>query len=139
MGLFDIFKSSAEGTKSIDVDRELLNYLKQVDELYMKSYSLKSTRDISKYLTRECAGRLSSSVCSVNVRYFGETKYRTTVWINENIKDKSLISIRKEVAFDNLKIAGKLAIAIASDYTERWIIKIEPKDSFVVDRIQQLE
>lgn len=136
MGLFDIFKSSSTGTKSVDIDRELLNYLKQVDELYMAAYQLKSTRDISKFLTRECAARLSSTVCSVNVRYFGEPKYRTTVWINEG-DGEGIFNIRKEVTFDNLKIAGKLAIAIASDYTERWVVKKEG-NRFVVDRIQLL-
>lgn len=136
MGLFDIFKSSSTGTKAVDIDRELLNYLKEVDELYMAAYQLKSTRDVAKYLTRECAARLSSAVCSVNVRYFGEPKYRTTVWINEGDAN-GLVNIRKEVTFDNLKIAGKLAIAIASDYTERWVVKKNGK-SFVVDRIQQL-
>lgn len=136
MGLFDVFKSSSTGTKAVDIDRELLTYLKEVDELYMAAYQLKSTRDVSKYLTRECAARLSSAVCSVNVRYFGEPKYRTTVWINEGDVNGS-VNIRKEVTFDNLKIAGKLAIAIASDYTERWVVKRNGK-SFVVDRIQQL-
>lgn len=136
MGLFDVFKSSSTGTKAVDIDRELLTYLKEVDELYMAAYQLKSTRDVSKHLTRECAARLSSAVCSVNVRYFGEPKYRTTVWINEGDANGS-VNIRKEVTFDNLKIAGKLAIAIASDYTERWVVKKNGK-SFVVDRIQQL-
>lgn len=122
MGLFDVFKSSDKGTKAVDVDRELLTYLKQVDELYMAAYQLKSTRDVSRYLTRDCAARLSSAVCSINVRYFGEPKYRNTVWINEGVVDGA-INLRKEVTFENLRIAGKLAISIASDYTEKWIVK----------------
>ena len=135
MGLFDVFKSTPKGVQAKNIDSHLLQFLKNVDELYMAAYQLKSTKDISKYLSRECAARLSSSVCSVNVRYFGEPKYRNTVWINEG-DTNGIISIRKEVTFDNIKIAGKLAIAIASDYTERWLVN--SNDKLVVEKIQQL-
>lgn len=135
MGFFDVFKSSPKGVKAKNIDRELLEFLKKVDELYMVSYQLKSTKDISRYLSRDCAARLSSTVCSVNVRYFGESKYRNTVWINEGVAD-GIITIRKEVTFDNIKIAGKLAIAIASDYTERWLVS--SRDRLIVERIQLL-
>lgn len=123
MGLFDgLFKSSSENTTSSGIKGDLLEFLKQVDKLYMESYSLKSTRDIAHYLSPNCARKLSLVICSINARYFGDAKYRRTNWSCVS-NDGDTIVIRKEVKFDNVKVAGRLSIAVADNYNEVWTVK----------------
>lgn len=134
MGLFSgIFGSSEKNTTNNGISKELISFLKQVDGLYMESYSLKSTRDIAKFLTPAYRHKLTSVICSINTRYFGDEKYRKTTWslISE---ENDCIKIGKDVKFDNVKVAGKLSIAVASNYKEVWtVIK---NSSYLVDNIQ---
>lgn len=114
-GFFKPVKSTAVGVPS-----GLVDFLNQVDSLYMEAYQLKTTKNVAKFLTREAAGRLQAAVCSMNTRYFGDAKFRNTKWTKEG--DGEQIVILKEVTFDNVHIAGSLSIAVASNYKERWTI-----------------
>lgn len=122
MGLFGSFFKPIK-TKSVDIPDGLMEFLNEVDALYMQAYQLKSTRNVAKFLTREAACRLQSAVCSMNCRYFGDAKFRNTKWTKE--KEDGNITILKEVTFDNVHIAGNLSISVASPYKERWVISRE--------------
>lgn len=134
MGLFaGLFGASDKNTTASGVSKDLMNFLKQVDELYMASYSLKSTRDIAKFLTPACRHKLTTVICSINTRYFGDEKYRRTTWsLLEEQSDCYKIS--KDVKFDNVKVAGKLSIQVASNYKEVWTIM--KGNGYLVDSIQ---
>lgn len=134
MGLFGgLFGASEKNTKTDGLPKELTTFLKQVDSLYMASYSLKSTRDIAKFLTPAYRHKLTTVICGINTRYFGDEKYRRTTWslVSEE-SDKYVVS--KDVKFDNVKVAGKLSIQVASDYKEVWTIV--KGGSYLVDSIK---
>lgn len=134
MGLFSgIFGSPDKNTSASGVPKDLINFLKQVDELYMASYSLKSTRDIARFLTPACRHKLSTVICSINTRYFGDEKYRRTTWSLLE-EQPNCYRISKDVKFDHVKVAGKLSIQVASDYKEVWTIA--KGSGFLVDSIQ---
>lgn len=125
MGLFGGFFKPVK-SQAVGVPSGLVDFLNEVDSLYMEAYQLKSTKNVAKFLTREAAGRLQAAVCSMNTRYFGDAKFRNTKWVKEG--DGDSIVILKEVTFDNVHIAGSLSIAVASNYKERWTIVKEGRD-----------
>lgn len=134
MSLFSgLFGSSEKNTTVNGISKDLITFLKQVDTLYMESYTLKSTRDVAKFLTPTCRHKLTTVVCSMTTRYFGDEKYRKTTWsLVGDYGDKMEIS--KDVVFDKVKVAGKLSIQVATNYREVWtIIK---GSSYLVDSIQ---
>ena len=119
MGLFGGFFKPVK-PQAIGVPSGLVDFLNEVDTLYMEAYQLKSTKNVAKFLTRDAAGRLQAAVCSMNTRYFGDAKFRKTKWVKE-VDDDNIV-ILKEVTFDNVHIAGSLSIAVASNYKERWTV-----------------
>lgn len=134
MGFLNKFLSSNTSEASDKLPGKLVQFLNTVDTLYMEAYTLKSAKDISKYLSRGCAQKLQSAVCSINARYFGDEKFRHTTWSKEREEvDRTIIL--KTVVFDKVKIAGKLSINIATDYEERWYI-LTDNSKYVVDRIE---
>jgi len=136
MGFLSKFLSSSTSEASDKLPGKLVSFLTTADALYMEAYALKSAKDVSKYLSRGCAQKLQSAVCSVNARYFGDEKYRHTIWNKERDMDGGSI-IFKTVTFDKVKIAGKLSINIATDYQERWYI-VEDNNKYIVDRIESV-
>lgn len=121
MGLFGKLFKSDDNTSTSGIKGDLVAFLKQVDELYMEAYSAKSTRNIAHYMTPQYARTFSNIVTSVNVKYFGDSKYRHTNWSLVSQEDNK-IKVKKEVTFDKVKVAGKLAISVATDYSEVWTI-----------------
>lgn len=127
MGVFASFFKPVKST-AVGLPSGLSDFLNQVDSLYMEAYQLKSTKNISKYLTREAAGRLQAAVCSMNTRYFGDAKFRNTKWSKETDGGGDDIIVLKEVTFDSVHIAGSLSIAVASNYKERWTVTKQGKE-----------
>lgn len=134
MGLFGgLFGSSDKNTTTNGLPKDLTTFLKQVDGLYMASYSLKSTRDIARFLTPAYRHKLTTVICGINARYFGDEKYRRTTWSLVSEEPDRYV-VNKDVKFDNVKVAGKLAIQVASDYKETWtVIK---GSNYLVDSIK---
>ena len=133
MGLLSSFFKTSK-PEAIGISGKLLSFLTEVDTLYMEAYALKSIRRIGNSLSRDCALRLQSSVLSTHTRYFGDDKYRHTKWTKES-ETSNTVCVRKEVKFDNIKIAGRLSIAVATDYVERWHISLNG-NTFVVTAIE---
>ena len=107
MWLFDLFKRRK--LDNTELSKQFINYLNKVDKEYMRAYSIKSTKQLQIYVSRDCTVKLANSIFSISSRYFGSDKLRHTTWtkVQEN---SEIVKILKDVVFEKVRIRGNVEI-----------------------------
>lgn len=121
------------GIKKKNTENTLTTFLDTVDSEYMKAYTTRSIQILQKYVSRECALKISRVIGAYNSRYFGTERFRKTTWtILDNICDR--LTIKKSVEFSKVKISGTVKMSVADNYEEIWIVDYSDKNRpFVLD------
>lgn len=134
---FGWFKSKKQDD-STTLSKHLIEHLNIVDKEYMKAFSIKSTRVLQAYVSRDCAIKVSQSIFSLGSRYFGADKFRTTNWVLVSEID-GILEVYKDVVFDKVKIGGSMRIGVADNYKELWQIDNTVKSKPIVLDISKVQ
>ena len=135
MWLFDLFKRRK--LDNTELSKQFINYLNKVDKEYMRAYSIKSTKQLQIYVSRDCTVKLANSIFSISSRYFGSDKPRHTTWtkVQEN---SEIVKILKDVVFEKVRIGGSMSIEVADNYKEYWLIDMSNKEQPIVLDISKI-
>lgn len=116
--------------------KQLQDFLLEADERYMRAFTSKSVKVLGAYFSRDCCIKLSRAIYGEsNVRFFGTDKYRETVWTPILTESEKMV-LRKTVTFDKIKISKRFKMAIADDYSERWIVSMP---HYVVEDVGRID
>lgn len=118
--------------------RPLVAYLNKVDDEYITAFNIKSMRNLSKYLTRECQVKVLQRISCNNNRYFGSSKFRHTEWSRVKSIDPEAIVVKKVVVFDKIGVAGPVSMNVANDYKEIWTM-VKYGSSLLVSDIEECD
>lgn len=116
--------------------KQLQDFLTAADDVYMRSFAIKSIKVLSKHFSRECCIKLSRAIYGEgNFRFFGTDKFRTTTWKIDS-EESGILKILKTVDFDKVKISKNFKMQIADNYSEMWYVR---NDDYLVVNIVRLE
>ena len=116
--------------------KQLQEFLTAADEVYMRSFAIKSIKVLSRHFSRECCLKLSRVIYGEgNLRFFGTDKFRTTTWTIDG-EENGFLKIRKVVEFDKVKISKSFKMQIADNYSEMWILR---NPDYLVENVIRLE
>lgn len=109
-----------------DDDVKLLN---EIDLQYMRAFSVKTVEGLKGYLTSNCLEKVGFIIYGYTDRYFADGKFRHTEWTVVDTYE-NILTLKKEVTYDRIRVNGLMSIAAADDYAEQWVVS--KKDGLIV-------
>lgn len=100
---------------------EDIKQLNEIDLRYMRAFSIKTVEELKGYLAPNCLEKVGFIIYGYTDRYFADGKFRHTEWSVVNTYE-NILTLRKQVTYDKIRINGMMSIAAADNYTEQWVI-----------------
>ena len=138
MGIFDkLFNSSDNSIKDKDthdifhIDEDLMSFLEEADELYIRAFETRSIGILKNHFTRECCLNISRWIVNeASSRFFGDKKFRNTTWkMVENENNKYVII--KTCVYKDIRLTLSRTMKVSEDYKERWTVQVTPEEYFI--------
>ena len=121
--MFGFLKKESKSELEASLSKKLVAHLNGVDNLYMDSYGIKTSRKLYEYLSPDAIQIVNKNIFQYGTRYFGTPKFRKTKWVPVNL-EHGVLTVLKEVTFDKIRVGSSCRIAIADNYKEQWQIDI---------------
>lgn len=109
----------------------MIKKLDEIDLLYMRAYAAKSVEGLRQYLSPACTDKLNRVVHCYADRNFADKRFRHTKWEIVNVCG-NVITLKKDVTFEKVRINSVMSIYAASRYAEQWVISVK-KGIIIID------
>lgn len=120
-------------SKSNELSKSDISRLNEIDLMYMRAFTVKTIDGLRGVMAPACLDKVGWLIHSFNTRFFADDKFRHTDW---TVLDATgnILTLKKQVTFDKIRINAVMSINAANNYTERWVVR--KKDDLTIMDIE---
>ena len=109
-------------SKSNELSKSDISRLNEIDLMYMRAFTVKTIDGLRGVMAPACLDKVGWLIHSFNTRFFADDKFRHTDW---TVLDATgnILTLKKQVTFDKIRINAVMSINAANNYTERWVVR----------------
>lgn len=120
-------------SKLNELSKSDISRLNEIDLMYMRAFTVKTIDGLRGVMAPACLDKVGWLVHSFNTRFFADDKFRHTDWIVLDTTG-NILTLKKQVTFDKIRINAAMSINAANNYTERWVVR--KKDDLTIMDIE---
>jgi len=105
---------------------ELIAFLEEADNAYIRAYQYRSLSELLQFITRELAIEMQQKITYYNDKIWASPAHRLRTWTIVSAEEQ-IITVRKELTFKNVKY-GRMLVKIGDDCVEYWKVISDGSD-----------